>query len=156
MSEDSPNGSQRIVPMIVYEDAASAIDWLVRAFGFRENMRMADDDGRIGHAELEQGGGIIMLASPTPDYQSPRRHRESCEPSRNWSAVPWVIDGNGPGGRCERPLSSGQRRRRHHPLRAGRPAVWPRTGQRTWRVIAGCSCIRAIDPGKIAQAKKEE
>ena len=91
--EDGPNGSQRIVPMIAYEDAASAIDWLVRAFGFRENMRMADDDGRIGHAELEHGGGIIMLASPTSDYQSPRRHRESCEPARNWSAVPWVIDG---------------------------------------------------------------
>ena len=56
LSEDSPNGSQRIVPMIAYEDAASAIDWLVRAFGFRENMRMADDDVRIVDAV---GGGVI-------------------------------------------------------------------------------------------------
>jgi len=93
LADDRPNGSKRIVPMIAYEDAASAIDWLVRAFGFREVMRMAGEDGRIGHAELELGGGIIMLASPTPDYQSPRRHREACEPARKWSAVPWVIDG---------------------------------------------------------------
>ena len=33
------------------------------------------------------------LASPTPDYESPRRHRETCDAARNWSAVPWVIDG---------------------------------------------------------------
>jgi len=79
--------------MIAYEDGVAAIDWLVRAFGFRELTRMADADGRIGHAELELGGGLIMLASPTPDYESPRRHREGCEPARKWSALPWVIDG---------------------------------------------------------------
>ena len=27
---------QQIVPMIAYEDAAAAIDWLTEAFGFRE------------------------------------------------------------------------------------------------------------------------
>jgi uncharacterized glyoxalase superfamily protein PhnB len=93
MSKDSPNGSQRIFPMLAYEDAGAAIDWLVRAFGFRELTRMAGEDGRIGHAELELNGGVVYLASPTTDYQSPRRHRESCEPARKWSAVPWVIDG---------------------------------------------------------------
>ena len=93
MPANSPNGIQQIVPMIAYEDAAGAIDWLINAFGFRELTRMTDEHGRIGHAELELGGGIIMLASPTPDYQSPRRHREVCEPARKWSAVPWVIDG---------------------------------------------------------------
>ena len=35
----------------------------------------------------------LLLATPTPDYQSPRRHREECEAARQWSAVPWVIDG---------------------------------------------------------------
>jgi len=87
------NVAQHIVPMIAYENGAGAIDWLVRAFGFWEVIRMSDNDGRIGHAELELGGGVIMLASATPDYQSPRRHREQCEPARAWSAVPWIIDG---------------------------------------------------------------
>ena len=36
---------------------------------------------------------MITLASPSPDYQSPRRHREQCEPARKWSALPWIIDG---------------------------------------------------------------
>jgi PhnB protein len=43
--------------------------------------------------ELEAGDGLIMLASPTPDYQGPKRHREVCEQARKWSAVPWIIDG---------------------------------------------------------------
>jgi PhnB protein len=34
-----------------------------------------------------------MLATPTPDYEGPRRHREHCEPARRWSSVPYVIDG---------------------------------------------------------------
>ena len=34
-----------------------------------------------------------MLASPTPDYESPARHRETCEAAARWSRVPWVIDG---------------------------------------------------------------
>jgi uncharacterized glyoxalase superfamily protein PhnB len=92
MSSEIPALPQ-IVPMIAYEDGAAALDWLHRAFGFRERMRMAGPDGSIGHAEMELGGGVIMLATPTPDYQSPNHHAEVCEPARKWSAVPFVIDG---------------------------------------------------------------
>jgi PhnB protein len=42
---------------------------------------------------LEAGDGIIMLATPTPDYVGPKRHRETCEQARKWSSVPWIIDG---------------------------------------------------------------
>jgi len=84
-----------IVPMVAYEDAVAAIDWLVRAFGFRErkDQRMKDRDGRITHAELRHGKGRVFLATPTPDYQGPKHHRETCAAARKWSAVPWVIDG---------------------------------------------------------------
>lgn len=82
-----------VVPMIAYEDGAAALDWLARAFGFRERMRLTNDDGAITHAEMEIGSGLIMLATPTPEYRSPRRHREECERARKWSAVPWVVDG---------------------------------------------------------------
>jgi uncharacterized glyoxalase superfamily protein PhnB len=83
-----------IVPMISYEDAADAIDWLVRAFGFRERTEQRYvEDGRVTHAELELGDGVIMLASPTPDYQSPRHHRLTCEAADRWLQVPWVVDG---------------------------------------------------------------
>ncbi len=50
--------TQRIVPMIAYEDAAAAIDWLTQAFGFRERegQRYTSDDGTVTHAELERDG----------------------------------------------------------------------------------------------------
>jgi uncharacterized glyoxalase superfamily protein PhnB len=88
---------QTIVPFIAYEDAAAAIDWLTRAFGFRENEseRMTGEDGRIGHAELDVGdGSVIFLATPSPDYESPRRHRAHCDAAAKWSDNPWVIDGH--------------------------------------------------------------
>ncbi len=76
-----------------YEDGLAALDWLARAFGFRERARMVGKDGRLAHGEMEAGGGLIMLATPSPDYQGPRRHRAVCETARRWSSVPWVIDG---------------------------------------------------------------
>jgi len=84
----------RVIPMLAYEDGAAAIDWLVRAFGFQERLRFTDDDGTISHAELRtDGGGLIMLATPTPDYVSPKRLRETSEEARKMSEVPYVIDG---------------------------------------------------------------
>lgn len=82
-----------VVPMISYEDGVAALEWLSKAFGFNERARLTDKNGRLTHGEMEAGGGLIMLASPTPDYQSPRHHREVCEQARRWSTVPWIIDG---------------------------------------------------------------
>jgi uncharacterized glyoxalase superfamily protein PhnB len=83
----------KVVPMIAYEDGHAAIEWLTRVLGFEERLRYESEDGSIGHAELELEGGLIMLATPTPEYQGPRRHRETCEAARRWSDNPYVIDG---------------------------------------------------------------
>ncbi len=82
-----------VIPMIAYEDGPKAMDWLSSAFGFTERARMLDKDGRLSHGEMQAGEGVIMLATPTPDYQAPRHHRESCEPARKWSTVPYIVDG---------------------------------------------------------------
>ncbi len=34
-----------------------------------------------------------VIATPTPDYEGPKHHREHCEAAQRWSTVPWVIDG---------------------------------------------------------------
>ena len=81
------------IPMIAYEDGPAAMDWLADAFGFTELTRWTDDSGRLTHGEMETGAGLVMLATPTPDYESPRRHREHCERAAAWSQVPWVVDG---------------------------------------------------------------
>jgi uncharacterized glyoxalase superfamily protein PhnB len=86
--------SQRIYPMIAYEDTAAAIDWLTKAFGFEERgERYVMEDGTIGHAELDVGGERIMLATPNTDYQSPKTHRQSCGAAARWLDNPWVVDG---------------------------------------------------------------
>jgi PhnB protein len=85
--------NQTVIPMISYEDGIAALEWLVNAFGFRERARISDPSGRLMHGELEVDDGLVMLASPTPEYEGPKRHRESCERARKWSSVPWIIDG---------------------------------------------------------------
>ena len=82
-----------VIPMIAYEDGPAALEWLSRAFGFRERTRMIDAAGRLTHAEMEAGSGLIMLATPTPDYRGPKRHRDHCDQARRWSTVPYIIDG---------------------------------------------------------------
>ena len=82
-----------VIPMISYENGLAALEWLARAFGFRESARMVGPDGQLAHGELETGDGVIMIASPSSDYQSPRHHRAVCEPAARWSQVPWIIDG---------------------------------------------------------------
>ena len=57
--------SQRIVPFIGYEDAAGAIEWLQRAFGFREERdQRYEEGGRISHAELRLDSATIYIATP--------------------------------------------------------------------------------------------
>ena len=57
---------QRFVPWLMYADAARAIDFLCRAFGFEEGSRYATPDGKVLHAKVTYGGDEIWLASPTP------------------------------------------------------------------------------------------
>ena len=87
--------SQRIVPFIGYEDAAAAIEWLERAFGFRErrDARYEDGTGTITHAELELDGAAIYLSTPS-GYASPRTVQAESEAARRAYDNPWVIDGH--------------------------------------------------------------
>jgi uncharacterized glyoxalase superfamily protein PhnB len=86
--------AQRIVPFIGYEDAAGAIDWLQRAFGFRENRDARYEEGdTITHAELDLDGATVYLSTPA-EYVSPLRLRESSGLARRAYDNPWVIDGH--------------------------------------------------------------
>jgi PhnB protein len=85
---------QRVVPMRSYEDVGAMVDWLVRAFGFRECAeRYTEPDGTVTHAELDLDGAHVMLGWPGPDYHAPARHAGECEHARRWLAVPHVVDG---------------------------------------------------------------
>jgi uncharacterized glyoxalase superfamily protein PhnB len=56
----STTTTQTIFPALRYRDAAGAIDWLERAFGFARGDVHARD-GVVQHAELHFAGNAIML-----------------------------------------------------------------------------------------------
>jgi uncharacterized glyoxalase superfamily protein PhnB len=49
-----------------YADAAAAIEWLERAFGFERRVVHVGEGGRVDHAELGLGDGLVMLGSERP------------------------------------------------------------------------------------------
>jgi uncharacterized glyoxalase superfamily protein PhnB len=82
-----------VIPMVAYRDGVAAMDWLAAAFGFEQRSRWVDDAGVLTHGEVVAGRGVIMLATPSAEYEGPLRHREHCASAAAWSQVPWVIDG---------------------------------------------------------------
>ncbi|CAM5268825.1 VOC family protein [Streptomyces tanashiensis] len=69
-----PEGYPRVTPYLCVDGAAAAIDFYVSVLGATERMRMPAPDGTIGHAELELGNALIMLADEFPDmnFRSPK------------------------------------------------------------------------------------
>ena len=69
-----PDDYRGATPYLCVKGAAKAIDFYARAFGAREQMRMEQPDGRIGHAEVRIGTAAIMLADEFPEmeFRSPQ------------------------------------------------------------------------------------
>lgn len=62
-----PDEYPRLSPYLVVEGAAAAIDFYRDVFGATERMRMPGPNDTIGHAELQLGDSVIMLADEFPD-----------------------------------------------------------------------------------------
>jgi len=58
-----------IFPALHYRDPEAALQWLKRAFGFEEKSVYRGDDGRIQHAELRLGDGLIMFGGAPSDTE---------------------------------------------------------------------------------------
>lgn len=84
---------QVFVPMIAYEDAPRAAEWLTRAFGFAELERFADGAGRVTDVVLGLGGAVFLAGGPTTAYEGPRRHAARCAVARAWLDTPFIVDG---------------------------------------------------------------
>jgi PhnB protein len=62
-----PEGYPQVIPYLAVDGAAAAIDFYGRVLGTTERMRMPAPDGKVGHAELQLGDSIIMLADEFPE-----------------------------------------------------------------------------------------
>ncbi|MEA2363780.1 MAG: hypothetical protein QOD71_2925 [Thermoleophilaceae bacterium] len=54
---------QSIYPVLKYEDAHSAIEFLERAFGFQRHAVHEGESGGVVHAELRFGDQVVMVSS---------------------------------------------------------------------------------------------
>jgi PhnB protein len=62
-----PDGYPQVIPYLSVDGAAAAIDFYIKVFGATEKVRMPGPDGTIGHAELQIGDSLVMLADAMPD-----------------------------------------------------------------------------------------
>jgi PhnB protein len=62
-----PDGYPQVSPYLIVDGAAAAIDFYVKVLGFKERLRMGGPGDKVGHAELELGDSLVMLADEFPD-----------------------------------------------------------------------------------------
>jgi uncharacterized glyoxalase superfamily protein PhnB len=86
----APSDWPRFSSAIVYQDAAAAIDWLCRAFGFEVRLKVEGEGGRIEHSELTYGEGLVMVAQELAPGQDVG--------GRSWKAL--LRSPRSLGGRC--------------------------------------------------------
>ncbi len=69
-----PDGYPQVIPYLSVDGASSAIEFYCTVFDAKERMRMPAPDGKVGHAELEIGDSVVMLADVFPEMggQSPK------------------------------------------------------------------------------------
>ena len=74
MPANPPDNMPRITSNLYYDDPASALEWLAKAFGFETRMSIPGPDGGVMHAEMQVADGVVMLspASGADHWKSPK------------------------------------------------------------------------------------
>lgn len=67
-----------LFPYLRVKDAPAAIRFYTEVFGAKEKFRLVEPSGRVGHAELDLGGAVLMLSDEFPEFglhapQNPER-----------------------------------------------------------------------------------
>jgi PhnB protein len=65
-----PDGYPRVTPYLIVDDAGAAIEFYKSVLGASERARMAGPDGKVGHAELDIGDSVVMLADEHPEMDA--------------------------------------------------------------------------------------
>ena len=76
----TPSGHHSLTPYLIVDGCAAAIDFYKNAFGGIELFRLPGPDGKLGHAELQIGDSIVMLADEQPEMGEHGPHRVGGSP----------------------------------------------------------------------------
>jgi PhnB protein len=70
MAKPIPDGYPRVTPYLIVDGADAAIEFYRSVLGATERMRMPAPEDKVGHAELQIGDSVIMLADEFPDMDA--------------------------------------------------------------------------------------
>ena len=70
MVKPIPEGHPRVTPYLIVDGASAAIEFYTSVLGATERMRMPAPGDRVGHAELQIGDSVIMLADEAPEMDA--------------------------------------------------------------------------------------
>jgi PhnB protein len=62
------NKVNEVFPYLRVKDAPAAIAFYQQVFGAKEQFRLTEPSGRIGHVQLELGNIVLMLSGEFPEY----------------------------------------------------------------------------------------
>jgi PhnB protein len=63
-----PDGYTTVTPYVLVKGVAAFIDFLVQAFDGKERFRVPNEDGSIGHAEVQIGSSVVMTFDARPEW----------------------------------------------------------------------------------------
>jgi PhnB protein len=74
MVKPIPDNYPQVMPYLIIDGANQAIEFYKGVLGATERMRLEGPDGKVGHAELQIGEAVIMLADENPgmNIEGPR------------------------------------------------------------------------------------
>lgn len=59
---------KELFPYLRVKNSEAAIQFYTQVFGAKERFRLVEPSGRVGHAELDLGQGLLMLSDEFPEY----------------------------------------------------------------------------------------
>jgi PhnB protein len=70
MVKPIPEDYPRVTPYLIVDGASAAIEFYREVLGATERMRLPAPDDKVGHAELQIGDSVLMLADEFPDMDA--------------------------------------------------------------------------------------
>jgi PhnB protein len=70
MVKPVPDDYPRVMPYLIVDGASEAIDFYCSVLGATERVRMPAPGDKVGHAELDVGDSLIMLADEAPEMDA--------------------------------------------------------------------------------------
>ena len=65
-----PEGYHSVTPYLIVADGAGAVAFYEKALGAKLRLKLDRPDGKIGHAELDIGDSVIMLADEYAGHEA--------------------------------------------------------------------------------------